>query len=165
MRDGLVAGALDRAGHVLRAHGEIDPDRVVAGEPLQPTGEERLEHQVPAVLLTDDDDEWCTVHARGRDRADRVAETGGGVQDSERRLPSSDREAGRQSDDRALVQAEHEAQIARQVCEERDLGRSRIREQRCQSASTEDVERGIANGPVQPQTSSATSTISRSFAH
>ena len=53
-----------------------------------------------------------------------------------------------------------------QAGEERDLGRAGVREHRRQAAATEDVERRVADAAShaalgQPQTSSATSTISR----
>ena len=88
----------------------------------------------------------CTIASAGSPRADRVA--------------------GRERDDRVLVQREHEAQVVRQPREERHLRRAGIREQRRQPAPAEDVERRVADGAVrQPQTSCATSTIRRSFAH
>ena len=46
----------------------------------------------------------CAIDARGGERADRVAEAGGRVQDRERRLAAPDRPARRHADDRALVQ-------------------------------------------------------------
>ena len=51
---GLVVGAHDRAGHVLGARGLVGPHRVVAREPVQAAGEERLEREVAAVLLADE---------------------------------------------------------------------------------------------------------------
>ena len=49
----LVPGARDGPGHVLRARRLLDPDRVVAGQPLEPPGQERLLGHVAAVLLPD----------------------------------------------------------------------------------------------------------------
>ena len=51
----LVVRAVDRARNVLRPDGLVDPDRVVAGEAAQASGQERLEDEVPPVLLADDD--------------------------------------------------------------------------------------------------------------
>ena len=144
-RSGVVR-ALDRAGHLLRADGLLDGDRVLAGEPVEPAGEERLEDEVPPILLPDEDDERRLVHARRRQRPDRVAETRRRVHDRQRRLAAADRKPGRHRDDRPLVQREHERQVVRQARQKRNLGRARVREERRQPAPTEDVERGIANG-------------------
>ena len=88
-----MVGALDRARHVLRPDGLLDADRVLAREPAEPAGEERLEREVPAVLLADDDDERRPVHARRRERADRGAEARRRVQQDERGLAAADRVA------------------------------------------------------------------------
>ena len=113
----------DRPGYVLGAHRLLDRDRVVAGEPVQPAGQERLEREVPAILLADETTRGRPVDPGGRERGDRVSETGRRVEDGERRLPARDREAGRHSDDGALVQAEHEAKVVREIREQRHLGR------------------------------------------
>ena len=139
-----------RAGHgtgnVLWPDRLVDPDRVITRESLQPAREERLERQVAAVLLPDEHDERRAVHPRGRESADGVAEPGSRMEDRERRLVAPDRPSGRHADDRALVQRKHEAQIVRQVCEQLDLGRARVREQRRQTSLAEDVERRVADG-------------------
>ena len=112
-------------GHVLGAHGLVDPDRVVAREAVQPAGEERLGREMTPILLADDDDERRPVDARRRERADGVAEPGRRVQDRERRLAAADRPACRHADDRALVQPEHEAEVVGRSVRKRDLGRPR----------------------------------------
>ena len=140
-----MAGARDRPGHVLRAHGLVDPDRVLAREPVQLAREERLGREVAPVLLADDDDERRAVDARGGERADGVAEARGRVQDRERGLAAPDRPAGRHADDGALVQAEHEAEVVRQVGEQPDLGRSGVREDRREPVLAPDVERRVAD--------------------
>ena len=159
---GRVVGALDRGRDVLGLGGRLDGHGIRPREAVEPAGEEGLEGEVPAVLLADDDDQRRPVHARGREPADRRAEPCGRVQQDERRLVPADRVAARHPDDRALVQAEHEADVLRQAGEERDLRRPRVREHRRQAAPAEEVERRVAD--VHPQTSSATSTIRRSFA-
>ena len=83
------------------------------------------------------------------------------MDEHERRLAASDRVAGRHPEHRALVQPEHEPEVVGEPGEERHLGRAGVREERRQSAPAEDVERRIADGPHDPQTSSATSTIRR----
>ena len=50
-RDRLVVCAADGAREVLRPGGLVDPDRVVAREPLQPACQERLLCEVATVLL------------------------------------------------------------------------------------------------------------------
>src|SRR6202012_5519602 len=51
---GLVVGAGDRAGHVLRAQRQMRPDRVLAGDALEcAAGQERRQVQLLAVLLPD----------------------------------------------------------------------------------------------------------------
>ena len=100
---------------------------------------------MPPVLLADHDDEGRAVDSRGRQRADRVPEPGGRVQDRERGRVAPDRPAGRHADDRALVQAEHEAEVVRQVGEEVDLRRAGIREHRREPVFAEDVERRLAH--------------------
>jgi hypothetical protein len=83
---------------------------------------------------------------RGCERADGVAEPGGRVQDRERRPAAADRPAGRQADDGALMQCEHEAEIARQVGQQLDLGRPGIRKDRGQAVLAPDSERRLAYG-------------------
>ena len=102
----------DRARHVLGTHRLVDPHGVLAREPAQPAREERLGGEVAPVLLADDDHERRAVDARGGERADGVAEPGRRVQDHERGLAAADRPAGRHAHDRALVQREHEAEVA-----------------------------------------------------
>jgi hypothetical protein len=114
---------------------------------VQPPGEERLEDEVAAVLLADEDHDRRPVDPRGGDRPDRVPEPGRRVQERERRLAAPDRPARREPDHRALVQREHEAQVVREPREERDLRRAGVREQRRQAAPAEDVERRVANRP------------------
>ena len=58
----------------------------------------------------------------------------------------AERPAGGHADDRALVQAEHEAELVGEIREERDLGRPRIREQRGEAVLAEDVEGRVADG-------------------
>ena len=48
-----MVGALERTGNVLRAGRLGDPDGIVAREAAEPPGEERLERDVPAILLAD----------------------------------------------------------------------------------------------------------------
>ena len=90
---GLVIGAGDRAGQVLRAQRRRGPHRVLAGEPIERApGEERLERQLPAVLLSDDDHQGRPGVTGVGDRVDRVAEARRGVQVDER---GHDRERAR----------------------------------------------------------------------
>jgi len=141
----LVPGAIDASGYLLRAQGMVDPHRVVARQPLEPAGEERLEHEMAAVLLADDDDQGRAIDARSCDRADRVAQPSGRVQDRKRRLPATEREPRRKRDHGPLVQPEHEPEVLRQAREKRDLGRTGIGEQRRELPPTKDVERRLAN--------------------
>ena len=151
-------------GHVLRAHGLVDPDRVLAGEAREPACQERLVGEVAPVLLADGDDERRAVDARGRQRRDRVAEAGCRVQEHERRLSASERIAGRDPDHRALVQREHELEIRGQVDEERHLGRAGVGEDLRHPAPPQDVERGVSDrhrcrsprrGPIGPHLGAA----------
>ena len=98
-----------------------------------------------AVLLADDDDQRRAVDAGGGQGTDGVPQTGGRVQDGERRLAAPDRPARRHSHNRALVEAEYEAKVGRQIGEERDLGRAGIREERREPVLAEDVERRFAD--------------------
>ncbi len=138
----------DRARDVLRTDGLVDPHRVVAREPVEATREERLLREMAAILLADDHNERRAVDPRRGERADRVPEPGGGVQDRERRLAARDREACRHPDDRALVEPEHEVEVVGQIGEQRDLGRAGIGEQRCQPVAAENVERRVADGAL-----------------
>ena len=146
--DRLVAGPLDRPGHVLRAHRLVDPHRVLPRESVQPPGEERLEGEVAAVLLADQDDERRSVDPRGGERADGVAEAGRRVQDRERTAPPrvTNRPARGHADDRGLVQTEHEVQVVRQVGEQVELGRPGVGEERRQPALAQNLESRIAHG-------------------
>ena len=78
-------------GHTLGTDRLVDPHGVLAREPVQLSRQERLAGEVAPVLLADDDHEGDPVDARGGERADRVAEAGGRVQDRERgsRRPSA----------------------------------------------------------------------------
>ena len=96
--------------------------------------------QVAAILLTDEDDEWRPIDARGRERADRIAEPGGRMQERERGLFASDRPARRDTDDRCLVKSEHELEIVRKTCQERHLGRPRVGKQRRESPVPKDLD-------------------------
>ena len=141
-----MAGALDRTGHVLRAHRLVDPHRVLPRESVQSSGEERLEGEVAAVLLADQDDERRAVHSRRGERADGVPEAGRRVQDRERRLGTSDCPARGHPDDGGLVQAEHEVQVVRQVGEQVQLGRPGVGEERRQPALAQNLESRVAHG-------------------
>ena len=77
---GLVVGADDGAGHVLRARRLVAPHRVLAGEALEPAGEERVQREVAAVLLAGQHDERRAVLARRGQRGDGVADARRGVQ-------------------------------------------------------------------------------------
>ena len=145
---GLVARAADRARDVLRARRLGDPHRVVPREAGEAPGGERLEREMPPVLLADDDYKWRAVQPRGRQRADRIAEAGERVQDDERRLAPADRPARREADDGPLVQGQHEADVVGQADEERHLGRAGIAEEGREAAAAEDVERRLADRPL-----------------
>ena len=138
--------AADRAGKILRADGLVDPDRVVARQPLEPAGEKRLVGEMPAILLPDDDHERSPVHACGRERPDRVAEPGGRVQERDGRLRPADGEAGCNADHGRLVEREHELEIARKARQERHLRRPGIREQRRELPLAKDVDDGVTHG-------------------
>ena len=77
----------DRAGDVLRTNGLLDPDRILAAEPAELAGEEWLEREVAAILLADEDDERRPVDARGCERAHRIAQARGGVEEGEAGSP------------------------------------------------------------------------------
>ena len=160
-RRGGVNRALERRRHVLRPGGLVDAHRVLAAEAGEPPGEERLERQVPPVLLTDDGDDRRPVHPGGRERGDRVPEPRRRVQQRERRLAAPDRPAGREPDHRALVEGEHEAQVVGQPAEERDLGRARVSEDRGQAAPSEDFERRVADRPLRPGLGLRRSVVAR----
>ena len=125
----------------------MHPDRVLAGQPLQPAGEERLLREMATVLLADDDDERGPVDARCRKSADGVAQPGRRVQEHERSLVAGDRPAGGDADDGALVQRQDEAEVVRQIRQERDLGRARVGEDGRQPAAAQDVEGGVTHRP------------------
>ena len=143
---GFVVGAADRAGKILRTNGLVDPHRVVARQPLEPTGEKRLVGEMTPILLPDDDHERSPVHACGRERTDCIAEPGGRVQERDSRLGSADREAGCNADHGRLVEREHELQIARKARQERHLRRPGIREQRRELPLAKDVDDGVTHG-------------------
>jgi hypothetical protein len=117
----------------------VDPDGILARERLKPTRQERLVREMTTILLTDENDERRPVDARGRERADRVAEPRGRVQECKRGLRSSNRPAGRDPDDRCLVKRKHELEVVRKSREERHLGRPRVREQSRESPLPKDV--------------------------
>ena len=130
-------------GHVLRAGRLVHPHRVVAGEPGEVARQERPVDEVAPVLLADDDDQRHAVRPRRRERADGVAQPGGGVQVDQRRTARRGGVAGGDPDDRALVQGEDEPQVVGQAGEEGDLGGARVGEDRRHPEPAEDVERGV----------------------
>ncbi len=144
----LVRRPPDRAREILRLHGLVDPDRVLAGEALEPAGEERLEGQVPPVLLADEHDQRRPVDARGCEGADRVAEAGRGVEQGKGGLAAADRPPRCQADHGRLMQSEHEAQVLGESGEERNLRRSRVAEDRRQALLPQDVEGRVTHGPA-----------------
>ena len=146
---GRVVGALDRAGDVLGSDRLLELHRIVAGEPGELPGEERLVGEVPAILLADEHHQWSAVHPGGGECADRVSEPGGRVQQDERGLPPSDRVPGSHADHRALVQPEHEGEVVGEAREKRDLGRAGVREHRGQAAPAQEVERLVSDAPAQ----------------
>jgi hypothetical protein len=97
-------------------------------------------------LLSDHDDQRRPAVTGVGDRVDGVAETGRGVQVDERRLAAGDRVTGGHPHDGALVQAEHELDVGREVSEEVDLGGARIAEDPGQSVPAHHVKRGIPDG-------------------
>jgi hypothetical protein len=145
LRLGLVPRPADRAGDVLRANGLLDPDRILAAEPAELAGEEWLEGEVAAILLADEDDERRPVDTRGGERAHRIAQARGGVEEGDCRSSTPDRPTRREPHDRALVEAEHEAQVLREVGQERHLGGAGVAENRRQALLPEDLERRVAN--------------------
>ena len=141
-----MIGAGDRAGQVLRAQRRRGPHRVLAGEPIERApGEERLEGQLPAVLLSDDDHQGRPGITGVGDRVDRVAEARRGVQVDEGGTTPSERVPTCHPHDGALVQPEDEADVAREIGEKRDLGRARVAEDRRHPEPPHDLERGVAN--------------------
>ena len=115
MRRRLVRGTRD-GPHVLR-DGAGRPDGVVARELVNRSGEKRLEREMAAVLLADDHDDRCAVHAGGRDRGNGVAETRRRVQQRERGPVPADRPPVAMPTTEALVEREHELQVVRQAGE------------------------------------------------
>ncbi len=78
--------------------------------------------EMTTILLTDEDDEGRPVDARRRERPDRIPEARLWYAGAQGRARPSDRPAGRDPDDRCLVEREHELEIVRKTTEERNLG-------------------------------------------
>ena len=134
-------------GTSWRASGQMPPHGILARQALElAPGQKRLERDLAAVLLADDDHKRGAAVARVGDRVDRVAETGGRVQIDERGLAAGKCVAGRHPDHGSFVQAEHEPDVGRQIGQKRDLGRAGIAEDRRQSVAAHDIEGGIAHG-------------------
>jgi hypothetical protein len=146
MGDRFVLCAQDRVRDVLRPGGLLDPDRVVAGQTRQAAGQERLERDVPPVLLADEHDEWGTVDPCRRQRADRVAQSRSRVEDRKRRRIPAEGETGRHADHRRLVEREDETEVPGEPGEEWDLRRPGVREQRRQPALANEVEEHVTQG-------------------
>ena len=144
---GPVPRPRDRGRHVAGAYRLLDRHRVVAGQAGQPAREERLGREVATVLLADHDDEGGAGDPRGRQRPDRVAQAGGGVQHDQLRATGGQRRAAGQADHGALVQPEHERDVVGQVGEQRDLGGSRVAVHGGHGAVAPDLDHGVADRP------------------
>ncbi len=128
-RHGLVVGAGDRAGHVLRTDGQLRPHRILAGEPLQGSPrEEGLVGELAAILLSHEHDQRRMHVAGVGDGVDGIAQARSGVQVDQRRLPARQGEAGGHPHHGALVEAQDEMDVGRESGEERDLGRTGVPE-------------------------------------
>ena len=121
MRERGVVGADDSARHVLGTHGLLGEDWVLARQPVQLAGQERVECEVAAVLLADEDHERRAIQPRGGDRRDRVAEPGVLCSSASAGLRAQ-RVTDRHRHDRALVQREHEAQVVWKPGQEGNFG-------------------------------------------
>ena len=142
----LVPGASQGAGHVLGARRLVDPDRIVAGEPLEAPREKRLLGQMAAVLLPHEHHERRPVRARRGQGGNRIAESGGGVHEDEGGLAPGDRPPGRHAHHGPLVQAEDEAHVVGQPAQEGHLRRPRVGEDGGQAVLAHDVEGQVAHG-------------------
>ena len=108
-------------------------------------GQQRLQRHQRARLLARGDHERGLVGLRGEDRAHRVADPGGGVEVDERGAAARLRVAVGHPDRRALMEAEHVAEVRGEVGEERQLGRAGVAEHRGHAASAQHLEGGFAN--------------------
>ncbi len=133
--------------HVLRPRRLVSPlDQRVGHADRVAVGQVRLQGHLRPRLLAGGDQERRVVRLRVEDRPHRVADAGRGVQVGERGAAGGLGVAVGHPDHDRLVQAEHEAEIAGEVGEHRQLGRSRVAEDGRHSLGTEEVEAGVAHG-------------------
>jgi hypothetical protein len=108
-------------------------------------GQQRLQRHQGARLLARGDHERRLVGLRGEDRAHRVADARRGVEVHERGPPARLRVAVGHADRDALVQAEHVAEVLRELLEERQLGRAGVAEHRGHALLAQEREGGLAD--------------------
>ncbi|VWC46888.1 hypothetical protein BLA6860_07458 [Burkholderia lata] len=137
----------DRGRHVLRARRLDAPLHVrlrQLGSLRRP--EERVERQDRARLLARGDDQRRAVLEGGEEIAHRVADARRGMQVDDRRIAGGLRVAVGHSDHDGFMQAEHVAEIVREVAEHRQLGRAGIAEHAVDAELAKQVDHRIANG-------------------
>ena len=144
---GEVGAAGERQRHVLGARRLVAPLHQRVRHPRRvAVGEVRLQRHLGARLLAGGDQQRRVVGLRVEDRPHRVADARRGVQVDERGAAAGLRVAVGHPDHDRLLQAEHVAEVAREVAQHRQLGRARVAEDRRHPLLAEEVESRLADG-------------------
>ena len=143
----IVNRARDRVGHVGRPQRLVAPLHVGLGNlDRVAIGEVGLQPDELARLLAGRHQQRRLVGLRVEDRADAVADAGGRVKVDVRDVAAGLRVTVGHADRDRLLQAEHVAEVGRERAQHRQLGRSRVAEDRRHPALAEEVEGRVADG-------------------
>ena len=144
---GEVGAVGERQRHVLGARRLVAPlDQRVRHPGRVAVGEVGLQGDLGARLLARGDQQRRVVGLGVEDRPHRVADPGRGVQVDDGGAAGGLGEAVGHPDHDRLLQAEHVAEVGREVGQHRQLGRAGVAEDRRHPLLAEEVERGLADG-------------------
>ena len=135
-----------RQRHVLGPRRLVGPlDQRVRHPGRVAVGQVRLQGDLGARLLAGGDQQRRVVGLGVEDRPHRVADPGRGVEVDDGGLAGGLGETVGHPDHDRLLEAEHVAEVAREVGKHRQLGRARVAEHRRHPVGAEEVERRFAN--------------------
>ncbi len=148
---GEVGAVGEGQRHVLGPRRLVGPlDQRVRHPGRVAVGEVGLQGDLGAGLLAGGDQQRRVVGLGVEDRPHRVADPRRGVEVDDRGLAGGEREAVCHPDHDRLLEAEHVAEVGREIGQHRQLGRAGIAEHRRHPVGAEEVERRVANRGHRP---------------